>query len=598
MNEMHVEGLQWRFRIVGIVLAAMALLIIAQAVRIQFSPQVPAFLHQWELYKGEWRTVYPPRGQIYDRWGRILAGNKTVYEIGANLRDVENPETIALTLMGVVQADYNKVFSLASTKYSADPEHPAIYVVLADYVTEEQKNRIEQLAKEMENQSRPRDKNAKVPSLKGLIYRPHLVRSYPEETLASNILGFVTRDGNGFFGVEEKYNDQLAGTPQVVWVPLDPNEVADAPEIPQGADLILTIDRDVQASMEEILDRAVKSSGSSSGTILVMDPKTGEILAIASTPRMDLNKFWEFDSVYPSPTPFNRGIAEYEPGSVFKVLTMAAALDAGAVKPETQFIDTGTFEIGGIYIHNWNSGAWGPQTMLGCMQHSLNVCLAWVASQLGTARFYQYMQNFGIGHLSGVDLAGELPGRLKLPGDDDWYEADLGTNAFGQGVAVTPMQMLMAISSVANGTGQMMAPHLVRSMINNDHQYYIAPQVVGMPIKAKTARKLTQMLATSLEGESSDALIEGYRVAGKTGTAEIATPMGYTGTQTNASFVGWGPVDDPRFLVYVWLEKPSTSPWGSIVAAPVFKEVVKRLVILMDLPPDDVRHRLQNTNGQ
>jgi cell division protein FtsI/penicillin-binding protein 2 len=208
------------------------------------------------------------------------------------------------------------------------------------------------------------------------------------------------------------------------------------------------------------------------------------------------------------------------------------------------------------------------------------------------------MQNFGIGHLSGVDLAGELPGRLKLPGDDDWYEADLGTNSFGQGVSVTPVQMLMAVSAVANNTGQMVAPHVVRSMINNGHQYDIATQIVGAPIKAKTARKLTDLLATSLEGESSDALVDGYRVAGKTGTAEIATPMGYTGNMTNASFVGWGPTDDPKFLVYVWLEKPTTSPWGSVVASPVFKEVVDRLVILMNLPPDDVRHRLQNTNGQ
>ncbi len=598
MNEIRQEGLQWRFRAAEIVLATLALLIIAQAVRIQFSPQAPAFRNQWEMYKGEWRTVYPPRGLIYDRWGRILAGNKTVYEIGANLRDVENPETIALILMGVVQADYNKVFSMASMKYSTDPKHPAVYAVLADYVTEEQKAHIEQLAKEMASQPRPRDKNVKVPSLNGLVFRAHPARSYPEESLASNILGFVTQDGKGFFGVEEKFNDLLAGTPQVVWVPLDPNEVADTSEVPGGANLILTIDRDIQASMEEILDRALKTSGSDGGAILVMDPKTGEILAMASTPRMDLNKFWDFEKIYPSPLPFNRAISEYEPGSVFKVLTMAAALDAGAVKPDTEFMDTGVFEIGGIYIHNWNSGAWGPQTMLGCMQHSLNVCLAWVASKLGTARFYQYMQNFGVGHLSGVDLAAELPGRLKLPGDDDWYEADLGTNSFGQGVSVTPVQMLMAVSAVANNTGQMVAPHVVRSMINNGHQYDISPQVVGTPIKAKTARKLTEMLATSLVGESSDALVDGYRVAGKTGTAEIATPLGYTGNMTNASFVGWGPTDDPRFLVYVWLEKPTTSPWGSVVASPVFKEVVERLVILMNLPPDDVRHRFQNTNGQ
>jgi cell division protein FtsI/penicillin-binding protein 2 len=590
-------GQVWRFRSAEIALATLALLIIAQAVRIQFSPQASIFEDQGKTFQGEYHTVFPPRGQILDRWGRVLGGNKTVYEIGVNLRDVENPETIALTLMGVVQADYTRVLGLASQEYDAEPPDMAVYAMLADYVAEEQVLHIQKLAEDMAKQSRPRDADVKLPSLRGLVFRAHPARSYPEQELASNILGFVTRDGEGFFGVEEKFNDLLAGTPQTVWVPLDPTQVTETSEVPPGADLILTIDRDIQASMEEILDRAIANSGSNSGSLLVMDPTSGEILAMASAPRMDLNKFWEFGDIYPGQTPFNRGIAEYEPGSVFKVLTMAAALDAGAVKPGTEFLDTGVFEIGGIYIHNWNSGAWGPQTMLGCLQHSLNVCLAWVASELGNARFYQYMQNFGIGHLTGVDLAGELPGRLKLPGDEDWYEADLGTNSFGQGVSVTPVQMLMAISAVAN-QGRMMAPHVVRSMVNNGHQYNISPQVVGIPISMKTARQLTGMLATSLEVESSDALVEGYRVAGKTGTAEIATPTGYTGTQTNASFVGWGPVDDPRFLVYVWLEKPSTSPWGSVVASPVFKEAVERLVILMDIPPDNVRQRFEKTNSQ
>ena len=187
-----------------------------------------------------------------------------------------------------------------------------------------------------------------------------------------------------------------------------------------------------------------------------------------------------------------------------------------------------------------------------------------------------------------MDLAGEAPGRLKLPGDTDWFEAELGTNSFGQGIAVTPIQMVMAISSVANGKGEMMMPHVMRSMVRDGFQYTPTPQVIGKPISAETAHTLTELLARSLEGESSDALIDGYRVAGKTGTAEIATPTGYSTSETNASFVGWGPVDNPRFLVYVWLEKPQSSPWGSIVAAPVFADMVERLVVLMDIPPDGV----------
>ncbi|MDZ7261177.1 MAG: penicillin-binding transpeptidase domain-containing protein, partial [candidate division KSB1 bacterium] len=157
----------------------------------------------------------------------------------------------------------------------------------------------------------------------------------------------------------------------------------------------------------------------------VMNPQNGEILAMASTPRMDLNRFWEYPNILNSTTPFNRAVGkDYEPGSVYKVLTMAAALDSNTVQPDTVFVDTGRIEIGGIFINNWNWGAWGPQTMLGCMQHSLNVCLAWVAKQMGNELFYDYMQRFGIGQLTHIDIAGEVPGRLKRPGDEDWYEAD------------------------------------------------------------------------------------------------------------------------------------------------------------------------------
>ncbi|OGN88507.1 MAG: hypothetical protein A2Y88_00820 [Chloroflexi bacterium RBG_13_48_10] len=183
---------------------------------------------------------------------------------------------------------------------------------------------------------------------------------------------------------------------------------------------------------------------------------------------------------------------------------------------------------------------------------------------------------------------------MKIPGDTDWYEADLGTNSFGQGVAVTPIQMVMAISAVANGRGEMMTPHVMHSMVRDGFQYTPTPQIVGKPISAETAKTLTDLLASSLEGESSDALVEGYRVAGKTGTAEVPTPTGYSSNETNASFVGWGPVDDPQFLVYVWLEKPTSSPWGSVVAAPVFHDMVERLVVLMDIPPDAVAQGLAN----
>jgi len=590
------KELHWRYSALAIFFSTIAFLIIVQIVRIQLSPSAEEFRKQASNYKHSLHTYYPKRGDIYDRFGRLLAGNQQTYELAVNLYLVKSPETIANVVSRVLSDHvgynnseyYDRVFRIASSSPISGPA----YIPVANYVTEAELSKLKEAAQSYVTMPVKKGKNVIQPSMQGLVFQPRLQRVYPEGELASPVLGFVNFDGVGVYGVEEKFNDLLAGKSQLSWVSVDPYEAGTLPQIPDGADIILTLDREVQAAVERILDEALVSSGSEAGTVVVMNPETGEILAMASTPRMNLNKFWEYDNILNSTVPFNRAVGkDYEPGSVFKVLTMASALDSGTVTPDTGFVDTGQIEIGGILINNWNFGAWGPQTMLGCMQHSLNVCLAWVAKQMGNERFYDYMQRFDIGHLTGIDIAGEVPGRLKRPGDNDWYEADLGTNAFGQGVAVTPVQMLMAISAVANN-GKMVPPHILQSLVNNGRQFTPTHPIVGEPISAETAHTLTDLLATSLEGESSDALVPGYRVAGKTGTAEIATPSGYTSSVTNASFVGWGPVDDPKIMVYVWLEKPTVSPWGSVVASPVFRDVFKEVARLTNLPPDDVRHNL------
>jgi len=584
-----------RYSTLGILLTVLAIFIVIQMIRVLTSPEAEFFRKQGVKRSGWWQQVIPPRGEIYDRWGHLLAGNVTVYEAGVDLRKNHyiNPTTIALALSTVVEGvDYDRVYAAASKP----PSETAVYAALADYITEEQKVRLEQLAKEWADvYSNSEDPDA--PSLVGLTFTPHLTRSYPEKSLASNILGFVNREEKGFFGVEEYYNDLLAGKSRIVWMSSDPNKVQDLPQLPEGASLILTIDRTIQAEVEDILDKTLIESGAEGGTIVVMDPKTGEILAMATNPRLDLNEYWRYGEIFNSPDLFfNRAVSQaYEPGSVFKVLTMAAGLDAGVIKPDTPYLDNGVIVVGGVPLHNWLYTVWGPQDMLGCMQHSINVCLAWISSQLGTTRFYDYMRRFGIGHLTDIDLALEATGRLKRPGDTDWFEVDLGTNAFGQGVSTTPVQMLMAVSAIAND-GQMVIPHIVHSRIENGRQYNTPVRIAGTPISADTAHTLSELLATSLETEASNALVEGYRISGKTGTAEIVVPgLGYVSYQTNTSFVGWGPVDDPRFLVYIWLEKPSSSIWASEVASPVFKTVVERLVVLMNLPPDDIRKRLMES---
>jgi cell division protein FtsI/penicillin-binding protein 2 len=581
----------WRSTLLAALFAVAGLSILIQIVRIQNSPEAAVFRAQGDRYSGEFRTYYPARGEIFDRNGHLLAGNKTVYEIGVSLEEVKNPQTVAQAMSANLGVDYNQVLGTLTT-----PPEGLKYLVLADYVSAEQAAGLQKLKLEMDKIEGNWQGGTR-PSLTGLEFHPHLMRSYPEGALGENVLGFVTREGRGYFGVEEKYNDLLAGTPVTVWVPEDPNRVEEMPQVPDGTSLVLTIHRELQAEVETILDDSISTYGAKSGTIVVMNPRTGEILAMASTPRLDPNQFWQYGNVYHNASEFNRAVSmPYEPGSVFKILTMAAGIDSGTVQPGTNFLDTGVILVGGVEIRNWNRDAWGMQNMVGCLQHSLNVCLAWVSTQMGPQNFYTYMQRFGIGHPTGVDVAGEAAGRLKVPGDTDWYAVDLGTNAFGQGVAVTPVQMLMAASALANG-GKMVTPHLLYGMVKNSQQYNTSTQVAGTPISAQTAAVMTEMLALSLDQESSLALVPGYRVAGKTGTAQIPTDKGYYDVGvTNASFIGWGPADDPQFMVYVWLEEPSTSIWGSETAAPVFAQVVERTVILLNIPPDDIRLAL--VNGQ
>ena len=581
-----------RLRIIGGLMLTVAMLIIGQMIRIQNSAQAQELIEIFdETYNRQVRIITPERGNIYDCWGNLLAGNVQVYEVGVAPNQVINPRTIAEDLSTILGLDYQEVYTKANSYIESGN---LSYEFLVDFIPAEKIRQLEELQASYAEMESPKDSIR--PSLTGVHWVAHLRRSYPENTMGSNFLGFYSyldrSTGRGFYGLEEQYNNLLSGTKQQVVIPMNPTEVEEMPEIPPGSSLILTIDRRIQASMEKIIQDAVEESGSESGTIIIMDPETGEILAMAVTPEFNPNEYWKQGEIFPVGEPFNRAIGElYEPGSVFKVLTMAAALDAGAVKPETQFIDTGAIQVGGIWIYNWDRGAWGPQDMTGCLQHSLNVCLSWVATELGPTKFYEYIQNFGIGRYTGIDLSGEEVYPLSLPGDSTWYPVNLATNSFGQGVAATPMQMITAIAAIAND-GKMMSPHVVKAYIQDGVQYDVKPRMVRQVVSAETAHTLTDMLAISLEDEASSALVEGYRVAGKTGTGEIPTPTGYASDITNASFVGWGPVDNPQFIVYIWLEKPSSSPWGSVVAAPVFSQAVQELVILMGLPPDTTRQDL------
>lgn len=565
------------------VMGFIALAIIVQMTRIQNSAEADVFRQQAANYAYELRTFYPNRGEIYDRNGRLLAGNRTVYEIGVDLNTVKDPHAIAYAASTEFGMDYNQIIGVIQ-----NPPEGLSYIVIADFIEAQQALNLQELKKALQEQA----PQGSLGGLTGLQFKSHPQRSYPEDALASNILGFVNREGRGYFGVEEKYDTLLAGNQVQVLVPTDPNKAFEIPHVPDGTTLILTINRDLQAAAEQILDESLLEYGAQGGTIVVMDPRNGELLAIAATRRMNLNQFWNYGAIYDNASEFNPAISKpYEPGSVTKILTMAAALDSGSVTPDTTYLDTGSILVGGAIIHNWNQEPWGVQDMTGCLRHSLNVCMATISTKMGAGTFYSYMDNFGFGHLTGVDMAGEAAGRLKIPGDEDWYPVDLGTNSFGQGLTATPIQIMTAATSIANH-GHTVIPHALYAMVRDGRQYNVPAQFAGTPISAQTADTLSGMLAVSLETEGSLALVPGYRVAGKTGTAQIPVNGFYDSTKTNASFLGWGPVDDPQFMIYVWLERPSISTWGSETAAPVFGKMAEKTVILLDIPPDLIRQKL------
>ena len=604
----------WRFITIALLYSLFGLAIIAQMVRIQLTVNdgdlpSPSLLGQWE-------TAASRRGLILDRNGHLLAGNQTAYAVDINfsefyqsgeIEEVKMLADLAIEVFGInnqyllefLREEPRPLTKNITVERFASQEDLLNFLALVDnYYAGIPRVLVEgEPSKGIAISLEERVEVIDCSHLIRVSCTPHLIRSYPEKKLASNIIGFVMRDTKqGQLGIEEKYDSTLFGNDRTLWALWDPHKADQAPDPDDGANIILTIDSVLQADVENILDKTIQKTGALAGTVIVMDPQTGEILAMASSPRADINQYWSedyLDIINNHENVFNYAIRSYEPGSVVKVLTMAAALDAGVVEPNTEFIDEGEIEIGGVTIKNWNEKAWGPQNMISCMQNSLNVCLAWVATELESEQFYNYFQDFGFGQMTGIELSGEAPGLVKSYWSPDYTRSELGTNAFGQGIEITPIQMVKAISAIAN-KGEMVAPRIIHSIVDDGYRYTPPKTVVGHPITAETAQTLTDMLQESLQNESSLALVPGYSLAGKTGTAEIYVPgQGYKSTATDTSFVGWGPTDDPKFLVYVWVSKPSASIWGSEIAAPVFRKVVEKLVIHLGIPPDAVRVALE-----
>ncbi|MFL7793044.1 MAG: peptidoglycan D,D-transpeptidase FtsI family protein [Anaerolineae bacterium] len=562
------EGPRRRLRLVSMLLIALLLVIVAQLVQVQVISH--GFYLDWarEQYKRPVVVVEPPRGVIRDRNGHLLAGNSVMYSIEADPRYVDDPQATATELSVLLHMPSTEIERLLSKK-------DAKWVLINGKVS---KDLGEEIAAKR---------------LQGITVRSLWIREYPEGRLASHVLGFCNAVGECSYGVEGFYDSLLRPedaegeeqsdplSDEVLWI--GPPVVFPDP----GMELVLTLDRTVQMLAEEELERSVEEYQAEGGTIIVMDPRTFEILALASIPNYAPGSFFDFADQTPLPFEDPATSLQYEPGSIFKVLTVAAALDSGTVTPETTYYDTGETEVGGQVIKNASREAYGEQAVSDVLIKSLNVGTAWLSTQMGPDTFYHYVRAFGIGQPTGIDLAGEVSGQLWLPGDfDNWHDANLGTNSFGQGLAVTPIQMVTAVATVAND-GIRLRPHIVGRCIAADGTAIVSqPVVEAQPISASTAQQLSEMMVRVVEEGAPGAKVEGYRVAGKTGTAQIPIPGGYDKQRTIASFVGFGPVPDPQFVILIKLDRPKTSTWAVDTAAPAFSRLASRLFVVLDIPPE------------
>lgn len=420
-------------------------------------------------------------------------------------------------------------------------------------------------------------------------------RSYPAGTLASNVIGFLGYGQNGRqgqYGVEAYFDDELSGrmtSEENNWNVIGQlkgmfsrtgggdDKTDDRPK-----DVILTIDKNVQSYVEDELRQVLKKYNAASGTVIVQEPKTGQIIAIAASPSFDPNEYGS----YPVASFLNPAVqVSFEPGSSFKPFTMAMGLDTGKINPNTTFNDDKDVVVDGYTIKNYNEGHFGLVTMTKVLEKSINAGIMYVQSLLSNDEFLNYIINEGFGQKTGIDLPGEISGDIG-----NLYtgrKINFMTASFGQGITATPLQMVNAYSAIANG-GRLMRPYVVASIRDEQgREQKTEPEVIGTPFLAKTAVTLRQMLTSVVDNGFDKARIPRYDIAGKTGTAQIADPIngGYLDGWYNHSFAGFAPASEPRFVIFIRMERPQGITFASDSLSSVFRDIALFLLNYYNVPP-------------
>ena len=550
----------------GILFAAV-ILMVGSLIFGLFEKQVVDHNKYVELAEGQQRfeeTELAERGKIYVRDSYFdqnkiypLAFDIKNYSIFAIPKQIIQKDETAKTLSKLIEIPENEIFD----KINNDKLYlPAL-----------KKNLDYDLAQKIKNEK-----------ITGVYIVPGYNRFYPENSLASQVLGFVNAEGNGNYGFEGHYDSELKGTQGKITGEKDTLgriiSYLDQRGAKDGTSYVLTIARPVQFFVEQKLNEAVQKYQADSGTVIIMDIKTGGIVAMASTPTFDPNKYQEHanqdQNIF-----INPAIAHlYEPGSVFKPITMAAALDTGVVTPETENVFGNYTVVDGHEIHTAEDKAFGKENMAQILQNSDNVGMVWVGEQVGNEKLYQYINKFGFMDKTNIDLDSEASG--LMPSLKEWRNISRATISFGQGISVTPIELVSAYTAIANG-GVYVYPRVADKIIlSGGEEKQIEKRNGSRVIKEETSKQLIEMMISVVEsGYGKKARVEGYRVAGKTGTAQIPKPGGgYEEKIYNHSFAGFAPADDPRFVMLVKLDKPKAALYAESTAAPTFGEIASFLL--------------------
>lgn len=517
------------------------------------------------------QKILPERGTVYiqEKGGVFnpLAANREYQKIFLVPREVENKEEAAANLAEVLQISQEDILDKLQDLNSQ-------YKPIKSKVNKETVQKVKDL------------------KIKGVYFETETWRWYPQDNLASHVLGFVgIKDSQkrGSYGVEGYYEDQMAGTSGQLksqkdafgrWLLLGDYDLAPARD---GSDIYLTLDQNIQYIAEQKLKAVAEKWGADGGSVIIMEPKTGAIRAMASLPDFNPNEYNKVENIEDFMNPCVQQV--YEPGSIFKPITMAAALDSGKATPETSFTDIGSVTINGYNITNSQDKTYGLSTMTNVLEKSINTGVVFVQRLMGADIFEKYVRAFGFDKPTGVDLIGEVAGNLA--GFREGRDINFATASFGQGIAVTPLQIVVAIAAIAND-GKMMRPYIVEKIVDQDgRETIIEPQSVAQVIKPQSAGQLTAMLVSTVRNGYDRIKIDNYFIAGKTGTAQIPSEGVYNLDDTIHSFIGYAPAYNPKFLIFLKMDKPRGIRFASESLAPIFADLTRYLLNYYEIPPDE-----------